>query len=87
MKTRPLNAALASDITNDVKVADDNTDDEEEDSQSQCPDTDAEEEPDLVIPMTTMRRRILNRSVTIQMQRKRAMKNLCVMQISIAAKP
>ena len=32
---------------NDAKVADDDTDDEEEDSQSQCPDSDGEEEPDL----------------------------------------
>ena len=32
-------------------------------------------------------REILNRSVTIQMRRKRATKNLFVMQISIAAEP
>ena len=41
MKTRPLNAALASDIMDNAEVADDD-DDEEED------DTDAEEEPELV---------------------------------------
>ena len=47
VKTRPVDAALASDIMNDAKVADDDIDDEEEDSQSQCPDSDGEEEPDL----------------------------------------
>ena len=47
VKTRPVDAALASDILNDAEVADDDTDDEEEDSQSQCPDSDGEEEPDL----------------------------------------
>ena len=47
VKTRPVDAALASDIMNDTKVAHDDTDDEEEDSQSQCPDSDGEEEPDL----------------------------------------
>ena len=48
VKTRPLNAALASDIMDNAEVADDDDDDEEEDSQSQCDDTDAEEEPELV---------------------------------------
>ena len=47
VKTRPVDAALASDIMNDAEVADDDTDDKEEDSQSQCPDSDEEEEPDL----------------------------------------
>ena len=47
VKTRPVNAALFSDIMNDAEVADDDTDDKEEDSQSQCSDSDGEEEPDL----------------------------------------
>ena len=46
VKTRPVDAALASDIMNDAEVADDNTDDEEEDSQYQCPDSDGEHSND-----------------------------------------